>query len=274
MLLFLDSEDTLYTPEKFFFQTLQLHYWGSPGPLYASLLKAFWGFLYILLFLMFVFVVVMAFGDSYKVTPTNQLMVTVAAGFLPFLFGKVLVRPKTEYELETDSVQFQVELQKVIRGFKQTWPVSDIGGAKPGTEKKPAPRTQGDSGVCFPPWCACASEAAATGGDTEERDNVADNSTASSKVAGAETEEQEEQQKEVAEELGEEKDGNDEGRKKDQDEEVTITPVDITERNGNVENVLTMVIDLKNFVTHQKKEKENTRDVGTAEAQGRLIPGE
>ena len=135
MLMFLDSHDTLYTPEKFFFQTLQLHYWGSPGPLYASLLKAFWGFLYILLFLMFVFVVVMAFGDTYEVSSTNRLLATVAGGLVPFLY-KTLIATGAGDKLDTESVQFQTELREVIEGFKQTWPVSDIGGTKPGTKKK------------------------------------------------------------------------------------------------------------------------------------------
>ena len=136
--MFMDSQDALYTPEKFFFQTIELNYWGCPGPLHASLLKAFWSFLYILLFLLLVFIIVMAFSDAYKVSSTNRLMVTVAGGLIPFLFRTVLARAGGGSTLETDSVQFQTELQKAIEGFKQTWPISDIGVAKPGAERNSA----------------------------------------------------------------------------------------------------------------------------------------
>ena len=84
--MFLDKLDTPYTPEKFFKDSIMLDYYGAPGPIYISMIAAFWSFGYILLFLFFVFIVVMAFGDAYSVSSTNQLLATVAGGFIPFLF--------------------------------------------------------------------------------------------------------------------------------------------------------------------------------------------
>ena len=68
MLVFLDKYDTPYTPEKFFFETIDLNYFGCPGPIYTNVLAALWEFLKIVLFLLFIFIVVMAFGDAYQVS--------------------------------------------------------------------------------------------------------------------------------------------------------------------------------------------------------------
>lgn len=86
MLLFLDQKDTPFTPEKFFEQTIDLHYCGCPGPLHVNAIKGLWRFTRIVVFLAFVFVVVMAFGSAYRVSTTNQLLATVAGGFIPFAF--------------------------------------------------------------------------------------------------------------------------------------------------------------------------------------------
>ena len=135
MLLFMDNEDVVRTPGKFFMQTVQFNCWVSPGPLRVNFLKTFWSFLCILLFLFFIFIVVMAFGDSYNVSSTNQLMVTVVGGLVPFMLRTVMARGGGGEEKTADSVQFNTQLQGAIGNFKQTWPVCDIGGAKPGNEE-------------------------------------------------------------------------------------------------------------------------------------------
>ena len=38
--------------------------------------------------------------------------------------------------MDRDSVQFKAEFSKAIEDFKQTWPVSDIGGKRPGLRKE------------------------------------------------------------------------------------------------------------------------------------------
>ncbi|CAL1536303.1 unnamed protein product [Lymnaea stagnalis] len=126
MLLFLDQHDTPYTPEKFFHETIDLNYYQCPGPIYKNVWLAVLQFLQIVLFLMFVFVVVMAFGDAYKVSTTNQLLATVVTGVVPFMFS-VFFKDRTEGEtLDTSSVQFQTEFHKSINNFSQSWPVYDI----------------------------------------------------------------------------------------------------------------------------------------------------
>lgn len=125
LLLFLDKRDTPFTPEKFFYDTICLDYCGAPGPLYVTFTAAAWSFGYILLFLLFVFVVVMAFGDAYSVSSTNQLLATAAGGFVPFLFRYVFKSPDPP-SLRTDSVQFQSQFHQAINRYAQNWPVYDL----------------------------------------------------------------------------------------------------------------------------------------------------
>ncbi|KAL8610251.1 hypothetical protein ACOMHN_038946 [Nucella lapillus] len=126
VLMFLDRQDTPYIPEKFFYDVILLNYCGAPGPLYKHFLAAFWSFANILLFLFFVFVVVMAFGDAYSVSTTNQLLATVAGGFIPFLFRYVFAAAGGVPSLYTESVQFLTQLHQAINSYAQNWAIYDI----------------------------------------------------------------------------------------------------------------------------------------------------
>lgn len=126
MLLFLDSKDTPYTTEKFFRETVDLNYCGCPGQLYVNILRALLNFLKIIVFLVFVFVVVMAFGNAYSVSSSNQLMATVAGGFIPFVFTRFFSRGNQSATVDPDSVQFKTHFHTAINSYEQNWPVFDI----------------------------------------------------------------------------------------------------------------------------------------------------
>ncbi|XP_070185271.1 uncharacterized protein [Littorina saxatilis] len=127
ILLFLDNKDTVYTPEWFFYEAITLKHREAPGPLYLSYSKAFRNFGFILLFLFFVFTVVMAFGDTYKISPTNKLLATVAGSFIPFLFRNVFSSGKGDSDIDIESIQFREKLQKAIEEYQQEWTVFDFG---------------------------------------------------------------------------------------------------------------------------------------------------
>ncbi|GFO23165.1 hypothetical protein PoB_004967000 [Plakobranchus ocellatus] len=126
LLVFLDRYDTPYTPEKFFFETIDLNYFGCPGPIYTNVLAAIWEFLKIVLFLLFIFIVVMAFGDAYQVSTTNQLLATVVGGFVPFLFRYIFVSDAGVGGVDTQSIQFITEFHRAINNYVQSWAVFDI----------------------------------------------------------------------------------------------------------------------------------------------------
>ena len=125
-LIFLDERDTPFTPVKFFHRSILMNCCGCPGELWLQILRAFVSFGKIVLFLLFVAIVVMAFGDAYKISSTNQMLATVAGGFLPFVLRNIFSRSGGANSVNTDSVQFITEFDNAVNMFEQTWPVADI----------------------------------------------------------------------------------------------------------------------------------------------------
>nr|XP_034306724.1 uncharacterized protein LOC117682688 [Crassostrea gigas] len=126
LLLFLDNNDTPYIPRTFFFKAAYMDHVGCPGSLYKNLIRAMRQFVTIILFLLFVVVVVMAFGNEYSVSGVNQMLATLAGGFLPWIFRNVLFKPPADIEIDTSSLGFQNMFDDVIKNHKQNWPVTDF----------------------------------------------------------------------------------------------------------------------------------------------------
>ena len=134
LVLFIDREDHPRIPKKLFDDVCAVRVAGSPGPVYQSLLTATGKFLVILLFIMFVFIVVGSFGESYKVNQANQMMATMAGGFMPLIFRHAL-KPMSA-EIETNLVSFRSKLEEIIKSICQPWPMFDF---KFEVEEKPKP---------------------------------------------------------------------------------------------------------------------------------------
>lgn len=126
MLLFLNSEDEAFIPTSFFFKACQLPFYGVPGELLISYLKAFLEFGSIIVFLFFVLIVVLAFGDTYELSATNRTLATIAGGFVPYMLKEFLFKPQAPPALDTASVAFQVCLDQAIDDYQQSWVVEDI----------------------------------------------------------------------------------------------------------------------------------------------------
>jgi hypothetical protein len=126
VLLFLDNHDKPYVTRTFFFKSAYMDHVGCPGSLYKNLISALRQFLTIILFLVFVVIVVMAFGNEYSVSGVNQMLATLAGGFLPWIFRNVLLKPPAELEVDTSSLSFKNLFDDVIKNHRQNWPVADI----------------------------------------------------------------------------------------------------------------------------------------------------
>lgn len=125
LLLFFDSHDTPRIPKRLFQRLCQIQISGCPGPVYLNLLHATGRFLVIVLFLFFVSIVVMAFGEVYRVSSTNQMAATLAGGLLPWLFRSVISKVKGK-SLNLNSVSFKGQVDEIINGYKQSWPLIDL----------------------------------------------------------------------------------------------------------------------------------------------------
>ena len=124
LILFIDTEDNPRIPRKLFDDVCQVRVAGSPGPVYRSLLAATWKFMIIVFFIGFTFIVVLSFGENYKMSSTNQMLATLAGGFMPMIFRHVL-KPGSA-TVETGLVSFRSKLEEIIQNFCQSWPLYDF----------------------------------------------------------------------------------------------------------------------------------------------------
>ena len=125
LVLFFSKFDVPQIPKSLFFRASKMPYSFLPGSVLINYLKALVQLGIILIFLIFVLVVVLAFGDTYNISFSNQLLATVAGGLLPLLLQKVF-RKHTTPVIDKESISFRVFLHELLDKFKQSWPVYDI----------------------------------------------------------------------------------------------------------------------------------------------------
>ena len=124
LILFVDRKDVPRMPVELFDRICEIKAPGCPGPVSHSLLQATVQLGYMLGFLAFVFAVVVTFSSAYSVSATNQLLVTLAGGFLPFVVRFVL-SPR-QAPLDLNSYTFEGRIHNIIRDFSHAWPVYDL----------------------------------------------------------------------------------------------------------------------------------------------------
>lgn len=122
--LFLDKYDTPRLPLRLFQRMCEIQTWGSPGLVSINLLRATRKFLTIVIFLAFVLVVVLAFGNVYRVSSANQTLATMAGGFVPLLLKNVFSSRVVKLNLKT--LSFKGQMDEVLTAYSQNWPISDL----------------------------------------------------------------------------------------------------------------------------------------------------
>lgn len=126
LVLFLSKNDRPMIPKSFYFQSCKMPFYSVPGELLVNYLRAACEFGMILLFLMFVLVVVLAFGDTYEISATNKMLATIAGGILPFMLRNIVFKSHAVSKVDKDNMHFQVCLHDLLIDHTQTWPIYDI----------------------------------------------------------------------------------------------------------------------------------------------------
>jgi hypothetical protein len=115
---------------KFYFNAVLMDVDGCPGYLFPNFMKALRKLLLIILFLMFVFLVVNAFGSQYEVSGVSQMLATLVGGFLPWIFSSILFQNGVHSDsIDTDSATFSTFkrfLYAEVKKFKQSWEIADF----------------------------------------------------------------------------------------------------------------------------------------------------
>ncbi|KAK3584424.1 hypothetical protein CHS0354_017702 [Potamilus streckersoni] len=125
LILFLSTNDMPFVPRKFFFDACKMPHYFCPGELLFNYLRAFGEFSTIVAFLLFVLVIVLAFGETNQLSATNQLLATLAGGFLPWIFMNVVFRTHVPPSLDNSNPNFKICISQLLDKYKQDWPIDD-----------------------------------------------------------------------------------------------------------------------------------------------------
>ena len=125
LVLFFSKHDVPQIPMSLFFNACKMPYDFVPGSVLKNYVKAAVEFGVILVFLIFVFLVVAAFGDTYQLSTSNQLLATVVGGLLPKLLQKVFKSHESP-KIDDKSIQFKVFLYELLEDYDRDWPIYDF----------------------------------------------------------------------------------------------------------------------------------------------------
>ena len=123
--LFLDKNDIPYLSSSFFYRIVNMGHAFCPKPVYKMYFMALVELIWIMLFLGFVMLVVVAFGGAHNISETNQTLATLASGLLPFAFRK-LFKSSSVAKLDRDNLGWQTKLEENIDKDTSFWTVREI----------------------------------------------------------------------------------------------------------------------------------------------------
>lgn len=126
LLLFLSKKDIPHIPKSFYFAACKMPFYAVPGELLLRYLRAALEFGIIIVFLLFVLVVVLAFGDTYEISASNQLLATVAGGFVPLMLRKVVFKTQAAPSVDSSNINFQMCFTHLLEKYRQSWPIHDM----------------------------------------------------------------------------------------------------------------------------------------------------
>lgn len=124
--LFLSKDAAPYVPKSFFFDACKMPFEGAPGVLWTCYLKATLEFGLIVVFILFVLLVVLALGESYKISASNQLLATLVGSLMPKILQSVLFKTHSLKKIDKDSLHFKHCLNKCLEKYEKNWSLDDI----------------------------------------------------------------------------------------------------------------------------------------------------
>lgn len=126
LLLFIGRKDISMIPERFFNKACEIKYYNAPGCLVLNYLKVTLELGVIIIFLTFVWIVVMAFGYTYHLSSSSQVLAALAGGFVPFILRNFVFKSQEVKEINTDCKFFQAIMNEIMDDFDESWPINDI----------------------------------------------------------------------------------------------------------------------------------------------------
>lgn len=123
LVLFLNKEDIPYIPKKLLFELANMQHFYCPGQIHMLYLWAMYDFAKILIFLMFVFIVIFAFGQTNNVSSGRQSIAALGSGFLPLMLRKFLFESEA---VSKSNLRWYGMFLETLQGFSDRWHPVDI----------------------------------------------------------------------------------------------------------------------------------------------------
>lgn len=122
---FIDKDSVPYIPRSLLYSTCKMSCHNVPGGLESRYLRACFKFGCIAAFLFFVGLAILALGDTFNVSRTNQIFALLLTGVLPKLTS-MFIKNQSETKIEKDNILFQRCRDETLNNFSQSWPIHDI----------------------------------------------------------------------------------------------------------------------------------------------------
>ena len=123
LVLFVDKYDMARIPRRLFWRICErLRAPGCPGPLQHSICEALKQLLSMLTFLFIIYIIIMSFNEVFDRGSNNQLLVTVAGGFLPLII-RTLIPRNPSVDLSEYSLKGKIE--EILLDYRERWPVEE-----------------------------------------------------------------------------------------------------------------------------------------------------
>ncbi|KAK6169411.1 hypothetical protein SNE40_020473 [Patella caerulea] len=123
--LFLDRFDVPYVPYNFFRNMTRVDCHGCPGRISASLWTSFIDLIRILIFLFFLLIMFMAFGDALNLSPSSQMFATLVTSVIPLALSSFFYSKAKCPRLDTQSIRFKNLFRENVVQFEK-WNVADL----------------------------------------------------------------------------------------------------------------------------------------------------
>lgn len=130
--LFFDENSKPYFNEKAFFRMCCMKVLRAPGSLWENYKKAAVNFLLIFCFLIFVVIIVLAFGKSHGIPGTYQAIATIGGGLVPLILRRYLFKSEDVFDFKSDHFLLFEEMEQLFENYCETWEiVALLGSIKP-----------------------------------------------------------------------------------------------------------------------------------------------
>jgi hypothetical protein len=122
----MDKSDFIFIPKSFLFKMANLPHNLCPGSVHMLYFKAAFDFSLIVIFLVFVFVIIMAFGKVQNISTGGQTIAALGSGLIPLFLRRIFFRSHETPSVDSSDLQWQYLFENAVQEYSERWNFVDI----------------------------------------------------------------------------------------------------------------------------------------------------